>query len=168
MKIINYIGRKLDYINGILRRQIELDQCAATQKNIEISYFYYLPPNNPLDFIVKRFIQYPFQCYKNNKRKDVINHIPAQFHSDLVHFLNKSKTIITCHDVFSFIEKNNLQNPPLLQKYLRSGLRKCRNIIAISEFTKSELIKVLKIPEERIFVIKNGINTKLFLSLIHI
>ncbi|MBY9006747.1 MAG: glycosyltransferase family 4 protein [Candidatus Lokiarchaeota archaeon] len=162
MKIINYIGRKLPYINGILRRQIELDRCISKQKKIDISYFYYLPPRNPFDFLIKRFIKYPIQSYKNNKEKDTINHISAQIHSDILHFLNKSKTIITCHDIHTFMEKKNLQNPILLQKYMLSGLRKCRHIIAISEFTKNEMIKALNIPEERIVVINNGINNDIF------
>ncbi|MBN1216060.1 MAG: glycosyltransferase family 4 protein [Candidatus Lokiarchaeota archaeon] len=162
MKIINFIGRKLYKINGILRRQLELDYYLSNKKNIEISYFYYLPPRNPVDFILKRFFQYPFQSYMNNKEKEIVNHIPAQFHSDLIHFLDKSKTVITCHDIFSFIEKNNVKNPLLLQKYLISGLRRCKYIIAISKFTKNELMRVLKIPEERIIVIKNGVNRKLF------
>ncbi len=162
MEILNYIGRKLDNINGILRRQIELDKRLINQRNIGISYLYYKPPKNQIDFLYKRFFNYPIQCKLSSNKNEVINHIPAQFHSDLVHFLDKSKTIVTCHDIYTFLEKKNIRNNSLLQKYILSGLKKCRYIIAISEFTKNELIKRLGFPKEKIKVIKNGINKKMF------
>jgi glycosyltransferase involved in cell wall biosynthesis len=70
--------------------------------------------------------------------------------------------MITCHDIYTFIEKGNVKNPPILQKYSLLGLKKCRFIISISNFTKKELVNVLKIPKEKIIVIKNSINREMF------
>ncbi|MFX1444388.1 MAG: glycosyltransferase family 4 protein, partial [Promethearchaeota archaeon] len=85
-----------------------------------------------------------------------------QFLGDLALFLNYKKTIITCHDIYNFLQRKSLKNPIFTQKYALMGLKKCRIIIAISNFTKNELIDKLKIPEDKIVVIKNAINREMF------
>ncbi len=162
IKIRTYIGRKLNYINGILRRQIELDRYLKDKPDIKLEYIYYTAPKNPLDFISKRYILFPISAKKYSNEKNVVNHITFQYLGDLGHFLNKNTTIITCHDIFTFIEKRNIKNPKIIQAYEITGLKKCKKIIAISNFTKNELISKLKIPESKIVVIKNGINKKIF------
>ncbi|MHA1755122.1 MAG: glycosyltransferase family 4 protein [Promethearchaeota archaeon] len=162
IKIRTYIGRKLNYINGILRRQIELDRYLKDKPDIKLEYIYYTAPKHPLDFIAKRYILFPISSKKYSNEKNVVNHITFQYLGDLGHFLNKNNTIITCHDIFTFIEKRNIKNPKIIQAYAITGLKKCKKIIAISNFTKNELISKLKIPESKIIVIKNGINNKIF------
>jgi glycosyltransferase involved in cell wall biosynthesis len=91
-----------------------------------------------------------------------VNHITFQYLGDLGYFLDPSKTMITCHDVFTFLTRGNLKRPWILQKYLLQGLKKCRYIIAISNFTKNEITTKLNIPKEKIVVIKNGVNREMF------
>ncbi|MFX1570576.1 MAG: glycosyltransferase family 4 protein [Promethearchaeota archaeon] len=165
MEIKTFIGRKLSYVNGIFRRQIELDRYLMNLEDVKLTYEYYSPPRNPIDFISKRYFLYPYYCKRSDKSQNTINHITFQLLGDLGHFLDKSRTIITCHDIFTFLERNNFKNPYFLQKYYASGLKKCRFVIAISEFTKSELVKKLKIPKEKIIVIKNGMNREIFYPL---
>ncbi len=165
MEIRTYIGRKLNYVNGILRRQIELDRHLKQRENLKLTYSYYVRPKNPIDFLTKRYILYPLLMkyrQKDEEKKDVIYHITSQFLGVLVNFSNKDKTITTCHDIFSFIEKNNPKNPPFIQKYGLMGLKKSTIIISISQFTKTELISKFGIDEKKITVIKNGINRKMF------
>jgi len=162
MEIRTFIGRKLNYINGIYRRQIELDRYLKKEKDINLTYAFYERPINPIDFISKRFILYPLYSRKQDKDANRINHFTFQYLGDMGHFLDKSRTLITCHDIFTFLERNNLKNPFPLQKYILSGLRKCRGIISISKFTKSELIDKFNVPKEKIVVIKNGMNKEMF------
>ena len=156
IRIRTFIGRRLNYVNGILRRQIELDRPLKNREDVKLIYEYYEKPKNPIDFFSKRFFLYPYNSKKKDKEKNTINHITYQLLGDLGLFLDKSKTIITCHDIFTFLEKRNIRNPLFLQKFYLSGLKKCRYIIAISNFTKNELNKKLKIPNDKIVVIKNG------------
>lgn len=160
--IKTFIGRKLNYINGILRRQIELDRHLKRREGVNLIYEYYNAPQNPLDYFTKRYFFFPYYSWKRSSNKNSINHITFQYLGDLGHFLDKSKTIITCHDIFTFLEKNNLRNPYIIQRYSLSGLRKCRYVISISNFTKNELHHKLKIPLEKIIVIKNGMNQEMF------
>ncbi|MFX1256864.1 MAG: glycosyltransferase family 4 protein [Promethearchaeota archaeon] len=164
MEIRTFIGRKLNYINGILRRQIEIDRNLKNRSDVKLTYEYYDAPKNPIDFFSKRYFFYPIYSYLHSRNSDkkIIYHINFQYLSDLVLFLDKSKTIITCHDIFTFLEKGNIKNPFIVRKYSSLGLKKCKFIISISEFTKNELINKLGIPKEKIIVIKNGINREMF------
>jgi len=156
------IGRKLNYINGILRRQIELDRHLKGRDDVNLIYEYYNAPRNPLDYLAKRYLFFPYYSRRRKTGKNTVNHITFQYLGDLGHFLDKSKTIITCHDIFTFLEKANLRNPYIVQRYSLSGLKKCRYIISISNFTKEELHNKLEIPLEKIIVIKNGMNQEMF------
>ncbi|MHA1337846.1 MAG: glycosyltransferase family 4 protein [Promethearchaeota archaeon] len=163
--IRTFIGRKLEYINGILRRQIELDRSLRKNPNIKLTYEYYTAPKNPIDFISKRFILLPFYGKKRKIEKNTINHLTFQELGDLGYYLDKERTIATCHDIFYFLEKKNYKKPYFLKKYIAGGLKRCKYIIAISEFTKNELIRKLKIESEKIVVIRNGMNHKIFYPL---
>ncbi|MHA1251824.1 MAG: glycosyltransferase family 4 protein [Candidatus Helarchaeota archaeon] len=160
--IRTFIGRKLNYINGILRRQIELDRPLKENPNVKLTYEYYIAPRNPIDFISKRFFLFPYYGKKKDIGKNTINHLTFQELGDLAYYLDKERTIATCHDIFYFLEKKNYKKPLFLKKYIIGGLKRCKYIIAISEFTKSELIQKLKIKQEKIIVIKNGLNHKMF------
>ena len=162
IKIRTFIGCKLNYINGILRRQIELDRYLKNRSDVKLYYEYYEKPKNPIDFFSKRYVLYPYYSRKEDKNEDTINHITFQYLGDLGLFLNKSRTLITCHDIFTFLERNNLKNPYFLQKYSLYGLKKCKFIISISNFTKNELIEKFNIPNDKIMVIQNGINKNMF------
>ena len=162
IKIRTLIGRKLNYVNGILRRQIELDRYLHTREDVQLEYLYYEPPLNPIDYISKRYVLYPYYSRRKMNDKNVVNHLTFQYLGDLGHFFNKDNTIITCHDIFTFLEKSNFRNPFFVRAYSREGLKKCRYIIAISEFTKQELISKLSVREDKIVVIKNGMNQEIF------
>lgn len=164
MEIRTFIGRKLNYINGILRVHIELSKPLKLHNNVKFTYVYYYPPKNPVDFFSKRYILYPFRSHYllKNSNENTINNISFQYLGDLAHFIDKKKTIITCADIYNFLEKKNLKNPWIIQKYSLFGLKKCRYIMSISDFTKIELINKFKIPNDRITVIKCGINREMF------
>jgi len=164
MEIKTFVGRKPEYIDGILRRQIELDRYLRKRDDLKLTYEYYTRPKNVIDFLSKRYITYPYYCKSStkNSNNNLVNHITFQFLADLGYYLESSKTMITCHDIFTYIVRNNYKRPWFLQKYLLNGLKKCRFIIAISNFTKKEIITKLNLSKEKIVVIKNGINRDLF------
>jgi len=117
MEIKTFIGRKLNYINGILRVHIELSKPLKDKKDLNFTYEYYNPPKNPLDYLSKRYILYPLSSYFNSKRikDDVVFNISFQHLGDLGYFLNRNRTIITCADIYIFIGK---RKPWIILKYL--------------------------------------------------
>ncbi len=77
--------------------------------------------------------------------------------------LKKSRTlkhksyIVTCLDIIRYTHPQN-RFEYLTGRYIYPSLKKADKLIAISEFTKSELIKHLRIPEDKIAVVYMGID----------
>jgi len=177
MRVINFLGGLLEKprefwksntplleIPGNYRKQIEQDRYLKKKYNVKMTYEYYTRTKNPINYISKRYFLYPYySCYKNRKlNKDVLFQIHFQDLGDLALFLDKERTIITCQDIYNLLFQKSLEYPIFAQKYAILGLKRCRVIIAISEFTKNELVSKLKIPKEKIFVIKDAVNQDIF------
>ncbi len=91
--------------------------------------------------------------------------------ADLTVFFNyltpgglKGKNMITIYDLVSerFPETMQGRNRRLLQGHLQDSATRASSILTISEFSKSEIIDVLGVPEEKIFVGPCGVDTKFY------
>lgn len=74
------------------------------------------------------------------------------------------KKVITVHDVLTFIIPCHFNKTDALfwKLFLPRSIRIADKIIAVSEATKKDIIRIFKIPEEKIKVIHEGFQTKLF------
>lgn len=90
---------------------------------------------------------------------------------DLIHFTHFNAPVfysrpfvVTIHDLtLSFFpgkKMNGLFQRMAYHKVIRSVTRKAKKIIAVSENTKKDLMKTLKVSEEKIEVIYNGVSAK--------
>jgi glycosyltransferase involved in cell wall biosynthesis len=90
-------------------------------------------------------------------------HFPSQHFGRYGLFLRKP-FIVTVHDLvrtcFPFANETIPQKLGLKLDVL--GLRKAQHIIAVSECTKTDLIRYLNIPARKITVIYNGVNRNVF------
>ena len=162
LKIRKIIGRDLDRIvNGYMRVQVEMDLILSKRKDVSIKYDSYEPPGNILDHFWKRLIKYPRHLRKTDK-SDIINHIIVQNLSDLARKLDLNRTIIHLLDIYNFINRKGFKNNWLINRRRLKGLRKCKHIIAISEFSKNEAVEKLGLKPGNITVIKCGVNRKVF------
>ena len=91
--------------------------------------------------------------------------------ADLTVFFNyltpgglKGKNMITIYDLVSerFPETMQGRNRRLLQGHLKDSATRASSILTISEFSKSEIIDVLGVPEEKIFVGPCGVDTDFY------
>ena len=91
--------------------------------------------------------------------------------ADLTVFFNyltpgglKGKNMITIYDLVSerFPETMQGRNRRLLQGHLKDSAARASSILTISEVSKSEIIDVLGVPEEKIFVGPCGVDTKFY------
>jgi glycosyltransferase involved in cell wall biosynthesis len=153
---IDYInGQKRTKLTGISKYQNEIHN----RLNIKVNNIVYEPMNIKLgDFnigtIIKLYLIYPLIVAKKIK-KDNIKHITSQDLAYLLNFLKIKKTIITCHDLIPWAyEKNH----SLIWKNNIKGLKKADEIITVSQFSKSEIVKYVKYPEKKIHVIPNGVD----------
>ncbi len=94
--------------------------------------------------------------------------------SDVVHLTNqnfaryalflRSPYIVTVHDLIRFCF--DFEREPIIERILLKldirGIKRASHIIAISQNTRNDLIKYLKIPDSRISVIYNGVDHNIF------
>jgi len=96
-------------------------------------------------------------------RLNDIVHLPNQHFARHALFLN-NPFIVTVHDLvrscFSFT-KETITERILLKLDIR-GIKRASHIIAVSHSTKNDLIKYLKIPDNRISVVYNGVDHNIF------
>lgn len=94
---------------------------------------------------------------------DDIVHLPYQHFARYAPVIKKP-FLITVHDLvrccFRF-ERETIMERTLLKLDIR-GIKKASHIIAVSQNTKSDLIKYLNIPAEMITVVYNGIDHHIF------
>jgi len=87
-----------------------------------------------------------------------INHVLDHTYACAVNLLPRNvKNIVTVHDLFLLKGKINL-----FRMFSVPGIKKADKIIAESESTKKELIKLLHISENKIEVIYNGVDKTIF------
>jgi len=70
-----------------------------------------------------------------------------------------TKMVLTVHDV-GFEKYHSKENVEKNKKSLKRALRVADKIIAVSEYTKSRLVEVLKVDPEKIVVIHEGVDFK--------
>ena len=87
-------------------------------------------------------------------------HSPASYIAPAI----KAKRVITVHDLFfhQCIEDNDLFGGAYFAKTFPRGLRRCDRIIAISEFTRKELVAAYHLDPGKISVVPLGVNTRVF------
>jgi glycosyltransferase involved in cell wall biosynthesis len=92
-----------------------------------------------------------------------INHIIDQSNAHLLYVLDRKKTVITCHDLIvpfwqqekrvSLVSKIRHR----VQVWRMRSLRLAEHLIAVSSYTKQELMQKLSVPEAKITVVPEGV-----------
>lgn len=104
-----------------------------------------------------------YRFFKLLRNLDDIVHLPNKHFARYALFLSKP-FLVTVHDLarccFKF-EKETIREEIGLRLDVK-GIKKAAHIISVSKSTKSDLIRYLKIPEEKITVIYNGIDHRVF------
>ncbi|MDF7823250.1 glycosyltransferase family 1 protein [Pontiellaceae bacterium B12227] len=94
------------------------------------------------------------------KKYDVV-HIPS---ARRIPFIKGSKVVATVHDLAAFSVEAKYDPARMLfnQKVIPAMIRRADHIITVSEYTKQDIVKYTRYPEEQISVIYSGINRDLF------
>lgn len=104
-----------------------------------------------------------YQLIRLLRRQDDVIHIPNQNFTRYALFIKKP-FVVTVHDLIRFhfgFARETITEKILLKLDIR-GIKRASHIIAVSNHTKNDLIKYLKIPDDRISVIYNGIDRSIF------
>ena len=108
---------------------------------------------NKYNFIMRfeRFVNYPIQAYF--AKKSDIAHIIDHSYSHLVSFLNAKKKVVTINDLIPLIFQKKLKRSYLLFKYSVSKIKYFDHVIALSNQSKTDLIRYTGIDKDKITVI---------------
>ena len=96
------------------------------------------------------------------QNSDIV-HATFQTIAPAIYFSNPSNFIVTVHDILPLISENNHDISTKIQwKLTPSALKKSDGIIAISNFTKKEILRHIDIDPCMIHVIHQGVNHSVF------
>lgn len=154
---IDYInGLKTDEIFGMSKYQSEIHSRLNNVKLNRIEY----PDISKVTGVnrIVEYFAYPF-IVKKKVVKDNIKHITRQDLAFLLELVDLKKTIVTCHDIIP-IAYYGTRNP--IWKLNARGLRKAERIITVSEFSKKDISKYIKYPEEKIEIIPPAVDHGLY------
>lgn len=146
---------EIDYINGLKTTEIfgrskYQKEIHERLKNVKLNVIEYTPIVKVRGVnIATKYLLYPHIVKKKVKGGNV-KHITSQELAYLLDLTKLEKTIVTCYDLIPWIYERNRS---LKWRLNMAGLKKADRIITISEFSKSEIIKYLGYPEDKIRVI---------------
>lgn len=104
--------------------------------------------------IFKKFFLFPFQVIRAQK-KGVINHITYEGLAYLLNFIKLKNSVVTCHSLIPIAYDKTRS---LYWALNMRGLKKADRIITVSDFSKSEIVKYLKYPGDRIDVVPDAVD----------
>ena len=119
-------------------------------------------------------IWYDWHFVREVNRLGDFVHLPNHHFGRYANFL-KVPFIITVHDLIRYLDLKGYQTliyrPNLRDRFYFNldykGIKKAKRIIAISQTTKNDLMRYLGVAEEKISVVYNGIDHKLFQPVAH-
>jgi glycosyltransferase involved in cell wall biosynthesis len=116
------------------------------------------------DRLMNRFADYPRWLRTNREHYDLF-HIVDHSYSQLIHYLPRERTVVTCHDLDTFrclLEPEREKRPVWFRamcKRILAGFQTAAHVITVSAATRDELLQHHLFPEERITVIPNGVDS---------
>ena len=96
---------------------------------------------------------------KREIKKDNVKHVASQQFAYLLKSLKLDKSIITCYDLIPWAYENNHSS---FWKNNIEGLGKADKIITISEFSKSEIIKYVDYPDDKIEIVYPAVDHDIY------
>lgn len=78
--------------------------------------------------------------------------------------LGNAKSFVVVHDIAfaRFPDTVNLKNKRYLEKYVPKSIEKADKVLAVSEFTKQEIINYYKVDPKKVIVTHNAVDTNRF------
>lgn len=167
--------RPLTGVGQYTRHLIEQMIPLAAARGVELTLFYFnflgrnrVMPQWDGDLTTRQHRWIPGRCFYFLWKKRIgpaFDRLAGK--GEVFHFpnfiarpLKSGKAVATIHDVAfmrfpQLIEKKNLR---FLQTFLPGTLKRASRILAVSEFTKRELVALAGVPENKIVVTPNGVS----------
>lgn len=151
-----------------------VEQLVLYLADIDFVNEYFLLVRENLNLKIKspkfQFVQVRAPYYSFAEQTSFVGEL-NKLHLDLVHFANfnvpifyKGRFVTTIHDIihhrFPGKKKSRFFHRLAYRYVIRSAINKARRVIAVSESTKTDIIKTFKTRPEKISVIYEGVDDK--------
>lgn len=165
--LVNYIiGERTGEIFGQSRYQKMI--YALLRGRVRFNVIGYKGLKFPIFSLLPKHFLYPEMARR--EIRNGVTHIASHEQAHLLNCLGEINSIVTVFDIFPvYVLKNKLIREYGLSSYLLhrldvplwiSALKKAKKMIAISEFTKREIVKNFRYPSERVEVTHLGVDIK--------
>jgi len=135
--------------DGSKSMQVYLENLLRKMKDVD-----YMSPTTKLKPVFYKLFIYPWTI----PRKYGLYHILDHSYGNLIFSLPKKRTIITCHDLIPLVFPKKLSLfGRLAFKFYLAGLKRADKIIADSQNTKNDLVRLAGIDPTKIEVIYMGL-----------
>lgn len=123
------------------------------RKNSEIKFFPFIEYKAFLPIAYSHFLA---AAFVSREKLDVF-HSPAS----TIPLAYTKNSIVTIHDLAIYQKKSWFPQQIFATRVVvPSSLKRAKRIISVSNYTKQDLVKIFKVPEERVTVIYNGVDIK--------
>lgn len=116
----------------------------------------------PVDSFLSGFIKYPLEIRRDAQKSDIL-HVFTHHFAYLLLGIRHKNTMVTCFDMIPFARRGE---QTLMERGLNAlileGIKKANRIIAISHWTKGEIMKYAGVAEERITVVPCAVDHSLY------
>ena len=138
--------------DGYLSMELYLSDLASALDELGFSDYAVLnPTQNPkskgLQRQWDRYVEYPLHISRSLRREEHL-HVIDHSYGHLCHF-HRNNTV-TCHDIAEYRLSKLRSHQLYLWKKRVEGMKSAKNVTAISENTKRDIIELLGIPEYKI------------------
>ncbi|MFB6144030.1 MAG: glycosyltransferase family 4 protein [Candidatus Nanohaloarchaea archaeon] len=150
---VNLVGKTGHSGVGIYTQELRE---ALSKKDIEIDFqktYSVLNPDFLNQVLLSRFLL--------DKRSD-INHITTQDLMSAYYLSTNQKIVVTVHDIFPYLDYSGKVYSWMAKRYVRNIEKKADRVIAISEFTKEQLIENTSLDSSDIDVVYQGVDLETF------
>jgi len=110
-------------------------------------------------------VRYGWYPLRARRITEGINHITDHLHAHLLEHLDPAATVVTCHDLTTFVHPENITSTSLFPSitakffhYAIDRLHKAACVVAVSENTKKDILTYSRCRAEQIRVVYHGID----------
>ena len=116
-----------------------------------------------VDRLLNRFVDYPGWLRRSTQDFEIF-HVVDHSYSQVIHVLPHERTVVTCHDLDTFrcLLDPERENRPrwfrAMTRNILNGFRQAAHVIAVSQATCDELLRLGLFAADRISVVPNGVH----------
>jgi len=116
--------------------------------------------------VATQAIRYGWYPMRARKIQGDVNHVTDHLHAYLLRHLHAQRTIVTCHDLTTFVHPKNITStslfPSIIARLFHHSinlLHKAACVIAVSENTKKDILTYSRCTSEQVRVVYHGVDS---------